>query len=368
MDLYYYSLIADMAVKAVVWLLALLPVLTVCLIVLTKKNCTAEINVTWYAFSLVFVVWWCLNITMYLNIVRLPVDENLLSEARGLALSLSHLGNTPDETAIQKRQQKLEEVRSRLLEGAPWTGRYFYEKAKDLLTNTSAELGLIAIILIVSIVPQMLNYVLAGLSGCAATPRLVWQFEQFAVWSLIKFLGAFGGVSVAYALSSTNDIAIYLSNYSYSNDIMKTLSTIDRHVDDLLWGIGAITLAFVVAVFQVYTLEVARALGDVSKKTESWPHWFHSFFTRNLPLTKNGPAEEAEPETFDPKQLWDTLTPSQQQEIGALIVRSLLDGGSAAKLIWGKLTPAQQQKIGALVVRSLLSERLAANAEALEPT
>jgi hypothetical protein len=91
-------------------------------------------------------------------------------------------------------ERKYEEQYRRLQEGAPWTGLYFYNKAKDYLTNTHAELGLVAIILIVTIAPQLMNYILAGLSGCAATPRYVCQFEKIAIWSLIKFSAAFGGV------------------------------------------------------------------------------------------------------------------------------------------------------------------------------
>jgi hypothetical protein len=106
------------------------------------------------------VIWWSINLAVHLNILRLW---------------------TPPK------------------EPEHWA-RYPYQIAREWLTDTHAELGFVAAILIVTIAPQFLNYILAGFSGCAATPRYVWQFEKIATWSLIKFLAAFGGLSVAEAL------------------------------------------------------------------------------------------------------------------------------------------------------------------------
>jgi hypothetical protein len=119
-----------------------------------------------------------------------------------------------------------------------------------------------------------LNYILAGFAGCAATPRLVWQFEELAIWSLIKFLAAFGGISVA------NAVGIHAIDRTAILDV-------DRRVNDLLSGILLVELAFGVAFFQVYALEFARALGDASKKPNSLLYRVHRFFTRNLPPHQN---------------------------------------------------------------------------------
>jgi hypothetical protein len=81
-------------------------------------------------------------------------------------------------------------------------------------------------------------------------------------------------------------------------------------------GVGAVGLSFVVAVFQVYTLEAAHALGDAwPKKPKSWPYVVHRFFTRNVPLAENKPGEEAEPETLNPRQIWDKLTPLSNKRL-----------------------------------------------------
>jgi hypothetical protein len=318
----------ELVFKFVVWL-AMLPIIAVPIIILRWKKCTAEINVIWYAFSLVFVLWWCLHLAINLNIVRLPVDEALVP-----ALKSQDANNPPSPTresgpaTIEEQERiaqkeaedrrKAEELRRRLQEGEPWTGRYFYQKAKEYLTDTRAELGLVAVILIVTIAPQLLNYILAGLSGCAATPRLVWQFEKIATWSLIKFLAAFGGILVADALG------VYTINIEDRGSILFAL---DGYVDDLLWGAGLVGLAFFVAVIQVYTLETADALGHaLHNEPRSWPSKVHRFFTRNLPRQENKPNEKVLLPTFDARQIWDKLTPAQQQELGALVVRALLDG------------------------------------------
>jgi hypothetical protein len=338
---------------------AVLSVLAVSLIVLRKKNCTAEINVIWYAFSLIFVLWWCLHLAMHWGLVRLPFDENNLGYAiSSLEREIAQMreaekrlefepflkdGKLNEEgfwqltEALHKRgdaQRKLEELRRRQIEGDPWTGRYLYHKAKEYLTNTAAELDLVAIILIVAILPQLMNYVLSGFLGCAATPRYVWQFEKVAIWSLIKFLAAFGGIFVADALGY-DALFVFAVLRDDAPALPYTKSALQLmlrpFVDNLLWGVGAVAVAFILAVFQAYLLEIARALGDAwTKKPTSWPYRVHRFFTRNLPREESKPAEEAELTTLSPRQIWERLTPAQQQEVGALVVRSLLEVSLAA--------------------------------------
>jgi hypothetical protein len=246
------------AVKAMVWLALLLPLTTAPLVILRPKGCTAEINVIWYAFSLVFVIWWCLNSAIALNIIDLPwVDP----AAKGLAKEAPSHGLYP----------------------APWTGRYFYIMAQQYLTDTEAELGLVASVIIVAIAPQLLTYILSGLSGCASTPRLVWQFEKIAIWSLIKFLAAFGGLFAAEAL----DVRNFASTESFRESIL-------ADVESLLRGLTAVAVAFVLSVLQVYFLDIAQALGQAwQQKTNSWPYRVHRFFTRNLPRDEGQPSDEA---------------------------------------------------------------------------
>jgi hypothetical protein len=48
------------------------------------------------------------------------------------------------------------------------------------------------------VVPQLLSYVLSGLSGSASRPVFVSQITNVAVWSLVKFLAALSGTNAAY--------------------------------------------------------------------------------------------------------------------------------------------------------------------------
>jgi hypothetical protein len=338
--------IAEIVAKSFVCLVALVPIIMASLIVLRRKGRTAEINVIWYAFSLIFVIWWTINFALYAGFIKLPWAAPPPPQASSLR---SYLFENPDAKQARLDELERKETEARVNKRPEAWGRYLYLEARTYLTDTRAELGLVASILIVTIAPQLLNYVLTGFSGCAATPRYVWRFEKIAAWSLIKFLAAFGGISIAEALGI---YAIYLDEY----DGQFALS---KYADFFLWGLGAVGLAFVVAVLQVYTLEIAQAWGDVwPKQPIPWPYRVHRFFTRNLPQQEKEPEEEEpEPETFDPTQIWDQLTPAQQQKLGAMIVRSLLEGGRAAMQIWGSLTPAQRQEVGALVVGRLCARR-----------
>jgi hypothetical protein len=365
--------VAELVAKAVVCLAVMLPFIIASIIILREKDRAAEINVIWYAFSLVFVLWCCLHLAINLDIVRLPSNAQsvlslrdtvakLESRLEGLLRNkgINAFNDTANATDELKRAE--EELRRRVQEGELYSARYFYTEIRSYLTNGHHELALVATILIVTIAPQLLNYILSGFAGCATTPRLVWQFEKIAIWSLIKFLAAFGGLSVAGALGVYANGKNYLYDEASGQNFY--LYGYGGYVDDLLWGVGAVTLAFVVAVCQVYTLEAAHALGE---KRQSWPYVVHRFFTRNLPLAEDKPGEDAEPEAFAPRQIWEKLTPLQRQEIGPLMVGSLLNGGDAAKKIFGKLTPAQQQEVISLLVQSLSGGQPAAKTPSSQP-
>jgi hypothetical protein len=64
----------------------------------------------------------------------------------------------------------------------------------DFLTNAKSEFLLVGTLTALAILPQMLAYLLSGLSGTATVPKFVRQVHNVAVWSLIKFEAGFGGV------------------------------------------------------------------------------------------------------------------------------------------------------------------------------
>jgi hypothetical protein len=70
----------------------------------------------------------------------------------------------------------------------------------DYLTNIQDELLLVAAVVYLAIAPQLLTYVLSGLSGSATAPVFVRQIRTIALWSLIKFLAGLSGILLAHAL------------------------------------------------------------------------------------------------------------------------------------------------------------------------
>jgi hypothetical protein len=69
----------------------------------------------------------------------------------------------------------------------------------NYLTNIQDELLLVAAVLYLAIAPQLLTYVLSGLSGSANAPVFVRQIGTIALWSLIKFLAGLSGILLAHA-------------------------------------------------------------------------------------------------------------------------------------------------------------------------
>jgi hypothetical protein len=123
---------------------------------------------------------------------------------------------------------------------------------------------------------------------------------------------------------ATDQFALY--RVPLPNEFQKTKGRPDQYVDFFLWGIGAVGLAFVVAVLQVYTLKAADALGEAWEKEQAFlPYKLHRFFTRHLPKEDRERADEAHPVTSNAGHIWKTLSPTQQQQIGALVVQTLLD-------------------------------------------
>jgi hypothetical protein len=65
------------------------------------------------------------------------------------------------------------------------------------LTNVDEELGLVGILVYLGVGPQLLTYILSGLSGSAIPPLFVRQIGLIAVWSVIKFLSGLSGILLA---------------------------------------------------------------------------------------------------------------------------------------------------------------------------
>jgi hypothetical protein len=65
------------------------------------------------------------------------------------------------------------------------------------LTNVQDELVLVFAFVYLAVAPQILAYILSGLSGSATPPRWVRQIGTIAIWSLLKFLAALGGILLA---------------------------------------------------------------------------------------------------------------------------------------------------------------------------
>jgi hypothetical protein len=72
----------------------------------------------------------------------------------------------------------------------------------DYLTNFDDEFRLVAVLVYLAIGPQLLTYLLSGLSGSAIPPMFVRQIRTIAVWSLIKFTAALGGILLAHLLAN----------------------------------------------------------------------------------------------------------------------------------------------------------------------
>src|SRR5882724_1790617 len=57
---------------AIMWLIVLIALIAITLrILVRRRDCTAEINVIWFAFSLIFVIWWSLKLAMALHFIEL---------------------------------------------------------------------------------------------------------------------------------------------------------------------------------------------------------------------------------------------------------------------------------------------------------
>jgi hypothetical protein len=202
--------------------------LGVCLINghLSKRSHAAEIYAIWYVFSFVFIIRLGVDIAAWLN------DHSSL-----------HI----------------------FLESAFGIPRKYTLLLHDWLTSVWDEVILITVVVVIAILPQLLAYVLAGLSGSARTPTAVLYFEKFAAWSLIKFLAGLSAILTEEAISPTN----------LFGRLSARSPTIVDIPDVLFKATLALFVAFSFAVFQTMFEQAA---------TTGFPicHRVHRFFTRRL--------------------------------------------------------------------------------------
>jgi hypothetical protein len=151
------------------------------------------------------------------------------------------------------------------------------------ITNVHDELLLVSVFVYIGIVPQLLTYLLSGLSGSASQPRFVRQIGIAAIWMLIKFMAALSGILLARPLT---DLLLG-----------KTVP-----ISGLVQGLGFISAAFTLALahhnlfdreleFEVVPGFRIHASTDVHPK-------IHDFFTRNRQksLTPSDPEKKPEAE------------------------------------------------------------------------
>lgn len=203
---------------------------------LKDRGYATEINVVWYAFSFVFVI-------------RSAVDAAAL------------VGGYDSPTAFLEIEL-----------GIPSA---YTLRLHEWLTNLPEELAAVAAIVIVTIAPQLLTYLLAGLFGCAKSPPFVWYFEKFAAWSLIKFMAALAGIRLEETLSPR-------SGWSGWRLTVRDWPSVDLYMTGLAAALIILMLAFVFAYGQ--TRAVAIAEGNLEgPRPGKLLAKLHRFFTRNLP-------------------------------------------------------------------------------------
>ena len=111
--------------------------------------------------------------------------------------------------------------------GEPYAGAM--KLVYNSLTNVQDELVLVSAFVYLAVAPQILAYILSGLSGSATPPRWVRQIGTIAIWSLLKFLAALSG--------------ILLARPAYNLFLGKHVT-----VSDFTQGIACLLIAFTLAV------------------------------------------------------------------------------------------------------------------------
>ena len=78
-------------------------------------------------------------------------------------------------------------------------------KGRNLITMLNLEASLIFVLSIAGLIvlPQLIGYLLSGLSGCAGTPFLIEGSLSFLAWGLVKSFSVCGGIVISLAVFGT---------------------------------------------------------------------------------------------------------------------------------------------------------------------
>ncbi|MGY4509303.1 hypothetical protein [Bradyrhizobium sp. USDA 3650] len=211
-----------------VWLLLALWTVWLCVKTMNRRGHQTQINVIWYAFSLVFVIRITISVAAYLD------------GYSSLSLFLEQEMHIPSAYTL-------------------WL--------HDWLTNIRDELVLVISIIVVAVVPQLLTYGLAGIFGCAKPPALVWYFEELAAWILIKFLAALSAIVFEEAVSPIGFQAEAIGATPVSQIVQAAL---------------ILMTAFGLGVLQTRLIDIVEGRSKASFSF-AWAAWVRDQATRNLP-------------------------------------------------------------------------------------
>jgi hypothetical protein len=206
------------------WLAIFLSVITASIRQLVLWGRAKKINVIWYAFSLVLVIRFAVDITAY------------ASGYQSLHVFLEQELGIPSKFTLGLH---------------------------ETLTNIRDEVLLIVAIIVITIAPQLVTYVLAGIFGCAQSPAFVWYFEKFAAWSLIKFLAALAGIVMEETISPTE-------------------RPFPSGAQSAVLSLFSLALSFSFALIQTGVIDLVEGRVQPRRRV-LWPTQIHRWFTRNLP-------------------------------------------------------------------------------------
>jgi hypothetical protein len=129
-----------------------------------RKTHATEIYMVWYVFSFVFVLFFALYALFFAYAVNPASHQTEIKSSFG-----------ESEAA-------------------------FFQTVFNYLTDFKGEVKMVLAVVGLVVVPQLLTYLLSGLSGSASPPVFVSQITKVAIWSLVKFLAAFSGLLAAIAV------------------------------------------------------------------------------------------------------------------------------------------------------------------------
>jgi hypothetical protein len=128
----------------------------------------------------------------------------------------------------------------------------------------ASEFYLLALLVWVTLVPQLISYALAGLFGCAARPIFLSQLVTFVSWTMIKAYAVAAGLQLAGAIF-----------FSFHRGTPYMLSSQGPFIASLV----SLVTSFVV--LRLY-LEGGEAMQALLKRCTHLGK-FHQFMTRSLP-------------------------------------------------------------------------------------